>query len=50
MQCERVNMDNYRFYLPVRVRILSPPNRTYHVHSLGALFDPKDGDLDNCTS
>jgi hypothetical protein len=50
MQRERVNIDNYRFYLSARVQILRPPNRTYHVHSLGASFDPKGGDLDNCTS
>jgi hypothetical protein len=43
-------MDNYQFYLPVRVLFLSPPNRTGEVlHFLGASIDPGDGDLDGCT-
>jgi hypothetical protein len=49
MQCERVNMDNYQFYLSVRVQwFKSSEQDSYHVHSLGASSDPKGGDLDNC--
>jgi hypothetical protein len=40
-------MDNYRFYFPVRVQwFKSSKQASYHVHSLGASFDPKGGDLD----
>ena len=41
MQCEKVNMDNYRFYLPVRFGI---------IYSSGASVGPGDKDLDGCTS
>jgi hypothetical protein len=35
MQCQKVNMDNYRCYLTARVRIFKSPDRTF---SLVLLF------------
>ena len=44
-------MDNYRFYLPARVRNFksAEPNLSICVYSSCALFGPRDGDLDGCT-
>jgi hypothetical protein len=52
MQCEKVNMDNYRFYLPARVRNFesTEPDFSSLVYCLGASIGPRDGDLDSCTS
>ena len=45
-------MDNYRFYLPTRVRNFksAEPDFSSRVYSLGASVGPEDGDLDGCTS
>ena len=45
-------MDNYRFYLPTRVRNFesAEPDFSSIIHSLGASISPEDGDLDDCTS
>ena len=38
MQCEKVNMDNYRFYLPTRVRCLKSIELDFSHFRLGALL------------
>ena len=50
MQCEKVNLDNYRFYLPARVRNFkfAEPDFSSCIYSLGASVGPGDGDLDGC--
>jgi len=49
---ERTNMDNYQFYLPVKVQCFksSEHQTSYHVHSLDASSDPRGGYLDDYTS
>ena len=44
-------MNNYRFYLPARVRNLesAEPDFSNLVYSLGASIGTGDGDLDDCT-
>ena len=44
-------MDNYRFYLPARVRDFKSvkPDFSDHVYSSGASVGLSDGDLDGCT-
>ena len=44
-------MDNYRFYLPARVRSFesAEPDFSILFHSSGASIGPGDGDLDGCT-
>ena len=44
-------MDNYRFYLPARVQDFksAKPDFSSCIYSSGALFGPRDGDLDCCT-
>ena len=52
MQCEKVNMDNYRFYLPTRVRNFesAEPDFSIWVHSSGVSFGPRDEDPNTCFS
>jgi len=52
MKCEKVNMDNYRFYLPLRVRNFesAEPDFSSLIHYSGASFSLGDGYLDGCTS
>ena len=53
MQCYKINMDNYQFYLLTRVRCFksSEQDLTGEVlYSLGASIGLGDGDLDGCTS
>jgi hypothetical protein len=49
----KVNMDNYRCYLPARVRIFKSSGQDFFsnlVYSSGASVSLGDGDLDGCTS
>ena len=45
-------MENYRFYLSMRVRCFesSKQDSSSFVYSSGASIAPGDGDLDGCTS
>ena len=47
---KEVNMDNYRFYLLVRVWDFksAKPDFSVHVYSSGASIGPGDGELDDC--
>ena len=49
---KKVNMDNYRFYLPARVQCFesSEQDSSCLVHSFGASIGPRDANLDGCTS
>jgi hypothetical protein len=47
MQCGKINMDNYQYYLPVRVRIFKSSEQDYH--SFGASVNPEDADLNGHT-
>ena len=51
MQCEKVNMDNFRFYLPTRVRDFksAEPDFSDCIYSSGALVGLEDGDPNSCT-
>ena len=51
MECEKINMDNYRFYLPARVRNFesAEPDLSSLVYCSGASIGPGDGDYDGCT-
>ena len=53
MQCGKVNMDNYQFYLLARVRIFKSSGQDLtgkSFYSLGASIGLGDGDLDGYTS
>ena len=51
MQCGKTNMDNYQFYLPMRVWNFESAELDFSSlsYSSGASIDPRDRDLDNCT-
>ena len=53
MQCEKVNMDNYRFYLPTRIWSFESSKQDLTGEVLyfpGPSISPRDRDLDGCTS
>ena len=52
MQCNKVNMDNYRFYLPTRIWSFESSKQDLTGEVLyfsGAPFAPRDGDPGGCT-
>jgi hypothetical protein len=51
MQCKKVNMDNYRFYLSARARDFesAEPDFSSLTHSSGTSLGSGDRDLYGCT-